>query len=237
MPTSFCTTSSLNLRPIRRFTANSVFFGLVTAWRLADWPTTTSLSLVKATIDGVVRSPSLFSITRDLPASMTATQELVVPRSIPMTLPMCVPFRIPLKNSLCANLVPLFPASRGIRRAGHDDARGTQQATVQFVAPLHHLQHRIRLGGVGGVHRHRVVPLRVEGLAQRVDLVDGELLEGALQQAQRGFLAGGQAGCIAVAGGGGGHLQAVGHGKQFLGEALQRKTLGLSHVTGSALAD
>jgi hypothetical protein len=64
---------------------------LVTAWRLADWPTTTSLSLVNATIDGVVRSPSLFSITRGLPASMTATQELVVPRSIPMTLPMCVP--------------------------------------------------------------------------------------------------------------------------------------------------
>ena len=41
---------------------------------------------VKATIEGVVRSPSLFSITRGLPPSMIATHELVVPRSMPMTL-------------------------------------------------------------------------------------------------------------------------------------------------------
>ena len=33
---SFWTTASLNLRPIRRFTAATVFCGLVTAWRLAD---------------------------------------------------------------------------------------------------------------------------------------------------------------------------------------------------------
>ena len=68
--------------------AYSVFWGLVTAWRLADWPTSTSSSFVKATIDGVVRSPSLFSITRGLPPSMMATHELVVPRSMPMTLAM-----------------------------------------------------------------------------------------------------------------------------------------------------
>src|SRR5262245_15590268 len=68
-----------------------VFSGLVTAWRLAGWPTRRSLSSVKATIDGVVRAPSEFSITfGDLP-SMTATQELVVPRSIPMTLPIFCP--------------------------------------------------------------------------------------------------------------------------------------------------
>ena len=83
---SFCTTSSANLRPMSRLTANSVFCELVTAWRLADWPTSTSSSLVKATIDGVVRSPSLFSMTRGLPPSMTATQEFVVPRSMPITL-------------------------------------------------------------------------------------------------------------------------------------------------------
>ena len=85
---SFCTTSSSNLRPIRRLTANRVFCGLVTAWRLAGWPTSTSSSLVKATIDGVVRSPSLFSITRGLPPSMIATHELVVPRSMPIILAM-----------------------------------------------------------------------------------------------------------------------------------------------------
>src|SRR6185437_7306632 len=85
---SRCTTSSSNLRPMRRLMANRVLCGLVTAWRLAGWPTSTSLSLVKATIDGVVRSPSLFSITRGLPPSMMATHELVVPRSIPITFAM-----------------------------------------------------------------------------------------------------------------------------------------------------
>jgi hypothetical protein len=35
-----------------------------------------------------VRVPSAFSITFALPPSMTATQELVVPRWIPMTLAM-----------------------------------------------------------------------------------------------------------------------------------------------------
>ena len=37
-----------------------------------------------ATIEGVVRAPSEFSITLGWPFSMTATQELVVPRSMPM---------------------------------------------------------------------------------------------------------------------------------------------------------
>ena len=35
---------------------------------------------------GVVRTPSLFSITRPSLPSMMATQEFVVPRSIPITL-------------------------------------------------------------------------------------------------------------------------------------------------------
>ena len=85
---SFCTTSSLKRRPIRRLIANKVLLGLVTAWRLADWPTSTSLSLVKAMMEGVVRAPSLLSITLGLPASRMATQELVVPRSMPMILAM-----------------------------------------------------------------------------------------------------------------------------------------------------
>jgi alkylated DNA repair dioxygenase AlkB len=41
-----------------------VFSGLVTAWRLAGWPTRRSPLSVKATIEGVVRAPSEFSITR-----------------------------------------------------------------------------------------------------------------------------------------------------------------------------
>jgi hypothetical protein len=39
-----------------------------------------------ATIDGVVRAPSEFSITLGWPFSITATHELVVPKSIPMIL-------------------------------------------------------------------------------------------------------------------------------------------------------
>ena len=44
-----------------------------------------SPSSVKATIEGVVRMPSAFSMTLGLLPSITATQELVVPRSIPIT--------------------------------------------------------------------------------------------------------------------------------------------------------
>ena len=65
---SFCTTSSVKRRPIKRLTAYSVFFGLVTAWRLALWPTRISSSSVYATIDGVVRAPSAFSNHLDLVA-------------------------------------------------------------------------------------------------------------------------------------------------------------------------
>src|ERR1700709_2608474 len=62
--------------------------GLVTAWRLAGWPTRRSPSSLKATIEGVVRMPSAFSMTFAVLPSITATHEFVVPRSIPMTFPM-----------------------------------------------------------------------------------------------------------------------------------------------------
>jgi len=87
---SFWTSFSSNLRPISRLIAYSVFLGLVTAWRLPGAPTSTSPSSMYATIDGVVRAPSEFSITLGLPPSMIATHELVVPRSMPMIFPMAV---------------------------------------------------------------------------------------------------------------------------------------------------
>ncbi len=65
--------------------AKKVRSGLVTACRLAGWPTRRSPSSVNATIDGVVRAPSEFSITLGAEPSMTATHELVVPRSMPIT--------------------------------------------------------------------------------------------------------------------------------------------------------
>ena len=60
--------------------------GLVMAWRFATWPTIRSPVLEKATTDGVVRLPSALGMTTASPPSMTATQLLVVPRSIPITL-------------------------------------------------------------------------------------------------------------------------------------------------------
>jgi len=65
-----CSTSpELNLRPIRRLTANTVFLGLVSACRLAICPTRPLALAVKPTIEGVVRAPSWLGITcgRPLP--------------------------------------------------------------------------------------------------------------------------------------------------------------------------
>ena len=71
---------------MRRLTAKIVFSGLVIAWRWAICPTSRSPLSVKATTDGVVRLPSELGMTTGSPPSMTATHELVVPRSIPITL-------------------------------------------------------------------------------------------------------------------------------------------------------
>ena len=43
---------------MKRLIEKTVFSGLVTACRLATWPTSRSPSLVSATTDGVVREPS-----------------------------------------------------------------------------------------------------------------------------------------------------------------------------------
>src|SRR6266700_4639332 len=55
------------------------------ACRLATSPTRRSPFLLMATIDGVVLAPSALGMTTGSPPSITATQELVVPRSIPIT--------------------------------------------------------------------------------------------------------------------------------------------------------
>ena len=61
------TSGDSNLRPMRRFTANTVFFGLVRAWRLAIWPTSRSPLAVKPTMDGVVRASSWLGMTWGAP--------------------------------------------------------------------------------------------------------------------------------------------------------------------------
>jgi hypothetical protein len=69
--------------PMWRLTERMVRSTLVTAWRLAISPTSTSPFLVKATTDGVVRPPSALAMMVGSPPSRTATAELVVPRSMP----------------------------------------------------------------------------------------------------------------------------------------------------------
>ena len=59
-------------------------FGLVTACRLAGSPTSRSPLSVNATTLGVSRLPSWLGMTLTSPPSITATTELVVPRSMPM---------------------------------------------------------------------------------------------------------------------------------------------------------
>ena len=81
---------------MKRLMEKIVFSGLVMAWRLATWPTSRSPLLVNATTDGVVRGPSWFAMTVGWPASMTATHELVVPRSMPIIFPIC--FQMPPSN-------------------------------------------------------------------------------------------------------------------------------------------
>ena len=83
--------TSEDLRPMKRLMEKMVLRGLVMACRRATWPTRRSPSLVNATTEGVVRPPSALGMTTGSPPSMTATTELVVPRSMPMTLLICSP--------------------------------------------------------------------------------------------------------------------------------------------------
>ena len=108
-----------------RFTANTVFFGFVRAWRLAIWPTSRSPLAVKPTMDGVVRAPSWLGITWERPPSITATQELVVPRSILIDLTQSSPRS---KSRQCTALRPAF--ARAILALGHLDQGGTEEAVA-----------------------------------------------------------------------------------------------------------
>src|SRR3984957_16947952 len=71
---------------MKRLIEKTVFWGLVTACRLAICPTSRSPALVNATTDGVVRPPSWFGMTTAWPPSITDTTELGVPKSMPMIL-------------------------------------------------------------------------------------------------------------------------------------------------------
>src|SRR5215469_4564624 len=127
---SFDTIGSLKRRPMRRLIAKNVLSGLVTAWRLAAWPTSRSLDSVNATIDGVVRAPSLFSMTLACLPSITATHEFVVPRSIPMTLLMetsCQKQDRTARTGTAPVPREMTPAANGLTQA---NIGGTARATT-----------------------------------------------------------------------------------------------------------
>ena len=73
---------------MKRLIENTVFSGLIAAWRLAVCPTSRSPFLLKPTTDGTRRPPSAVVMTTGSPPSNTATTEFVVPKSIPTILPM-----------------------------------------------------------------------------------------------------------------------------------------------------
>ncbi len=73
--------------PMKRLMENTVLTGLVIACRLAGSPTRRSPFSTNATIEGVVRFPSLLGITTGSLPSITATHEFVVPKSIPIIFP------------------------------------------------------------------------------------------------------------------------------------------------------
>src|SRR5580765_6267036 len=129
---------------MKRLIEYSVFAGLVTAWRRATRPTSRSPFLANATTDGVVRKPSAFAITLGSPPSMTATHELVVPRSMPMTLPM-------------SDGSPGIPKPRPARVAG----RGLEcvQDEAKLV-DLHLDVARLGLVGLGHVDLEHAVSVR-----------------------------------------------------------------------------
>ena len=122
-----------------RLTAKTVLLGVGDGLALGDLPDELLAASVKATIDGVVRAPSALAITSGSPPSITATQELVVPRSIPMTLPIAAgppPGRAndrsqssPRRRSPAASAAGLTP-SRALGAAA-DRAAGSPSGTPE----------------------------------------------------------------------------------------------------------
>src|SRR6187401_2903393 len=118
-----------------RLTDRTVRSTLVTAWRLATSPTSTSPFLAKATTDGVVREPSALAMTVGSPPSRTATTELVVPRSMPTARAIIGPFpdvrgwisraeRTQLKLPAHPNGAPSVDVPDGTISSGSVRARG-----------------------------------------------------------------------------------------------------------------
>src|SRR5512132_2556026 len=134
---------------MKRLMLKMVFSGVVMAWRFATWPTSRSPLLAKATTDGVMRPPSALVITCGSPPSMTATTELVVPRSMPMILPICSVLLWVVRDA---------------------DERWAQDPVMQPVSTLQLTDHLVVGMVCGLLVDDRLVQVWIELSAKRVDL-------------------------------------------------------------------
>src|SRR6185369_10463284 len=161
-----------------------VLVGLVTAWRLASWPTSRSPVLVNATTDGTVRPPSADGMTVGSPPSMTATTEFVVPRSMPMILPIGVVAPVLFSDSWIGSAVGISVdgfggfglGGAGVLRDG--DQRRPDHPVTEPVAAAQLLDD-LAAGAPGPGHvGDRFVLVRVEMHAgRRVDARDALAVE------------------------------------------------------------
>src|ERR1700690_2109892 len=142
------------------------------AWRLATWPTRRSPDLVKATTDGTVRPPSALGMTVGSPASMTATTELVVPRSMPMILPI--------------GSVLLCWSGRVAGVACHAHESRAQDPVTQAVTSLEFIQGGVIRGAGGLLLHHGFVFAGVERSADGLDGRDALRLQQLAQLAVDG---------------------------------------------------
>src|SRR5262245_17703313 len=143
-----------HLVPISRLTERMVRSGLVTAWRLATSPTSTSPLRANATMDGVVREPSAFAMTVGSPPSRTATTELVVPRSMPTARAMVDD--PPVKLSVPDSRLGVESGRRKYARRSPPPAhRGSLADLGLGMAPRRHSETKIHFGsGVVAPRRH-----------------------------------------------------------------------------------
>src|SRR6478736_8866853 len=107
---------------------------------------------------------------------MIATQEFVVPRSIPMIFPMVF-----LLNSLANNLdvdMGINPLTSSLRVLWFRDRHqgGPDHPVVEGVPLLKDVDHGVGLL-LGRQHADGLVPVRVELLAARIDLLEAGLPE------------------------------------------------------------
>src|SRR6185503_19422646 len=88
-------------------------------------------------MDGVVRAPSEFSMTLGWPFSITATQELVVPRSMPIIFAMfyLVGFSADSINDAYGGRAPFFNALCPLRRSPGPDGSPARAAGSPSAGP------------------------------------------------------------------------------------------------------